>query len=328
VVPGSGLTDTNLLLRYRPAVRRRGGDRTGSGLVLLLTPILWGATFPGGKIALRHLPTPAFMAWSRLLGVLAIVALLPILRKAGEEPRRPIRDVIGPGVLLGALMFIGYTFQTEGLARTTATNAGFITGLYVVFTPLFAMAVFGHRAPRSAWAAVVISFGGLALLSITHLGTFRLHVGDLLVLAGAVAWAGHIATVGHYSTRFAPWLLSLAQMGVAAVLHLASSAGVGLHPGVAASLEVWPLLVLTGILGSGVAFTIQIVGQRDLTPARAVVLLAGETLFSALFSAIWIDERLALHQWAGALLVLAAMAYSELSARRSPAEMLDPASAP
>jgi drug/metabolite transporter (DMT)-like permease len=103
---------------------------------------------------------------------------------------------------------------------------------------------------------------------------------------------------------------------------------VGLQLDAALSRDVWPLLVLTGILGSGVAFTIQIVGQRDLTPARAVVLLAGESLFSALFAALWIHERLALHQWAGAIVVLSAMAYSELSARRPPEEMIDPASAP
>src|SRR6266508_1015714 len=124
--------------------RARG---SGSGLILLLTPVLWGATFPGGKIALRHLPTPAFMAWSRVLGVLAIVALVPIRRMAGDEPRRPLREVIRPGLLVVLLMFLGYTLQTEGLARTTATNAGFITGLYVVFTPLLGMAVFRQRAP-------------------------------------------------------------------------------------------------------------------------------------------------------------------------------------
>jgi drug/metabolite transporter (DMT)-like permease len=117
-------------------------------------------------------------------------------------------------------------------------------------------------------------------------------------------------------------------MGAATIFHLMAVSTVGLRPETAVSLDVWPLLVLTGFLGSGVAFTIQIVGQRALTPARAVVLLAGESLFSALFAAIWLGERLALHQWLGAVVVLAAMAYSELSARRSPAEMIEPAAAP
>jgi drug/metabolite transporter (DMT)-like permease len=305
-----------------------GRTKKSSGLILLLTPALWGATFPGAKIALRYLPTQAFMAWSRVLGVVAIVALLPILKRAGEEPRRTFREVLGPGLMLGALMFGGYTLQTEGLARTTATNAGFLTVLYVVFTPLLAMVLFGQRAPGTAWLAVLISFAGSALLSITSLSSVQLHLGDLLVVVGAFVWAGHIATVGHYSTRFAPWVLSLAQMAVASAFHLIACAWVGLRFDTAVSLRVWPLLVLTGIFGSGVAFTIQILGQRDLTPIRAVVLLAGESVFSALFAAVWLDERLSLHQWLGALLVLGAMAFSELSARRSQAEMIEPAAAP
>ena len=88
---------------------------------------------------------------------------------------------------------------------------------------------------------------------------------------------------------------------------------------------MWPLLILTGVIGSGVAFTIQIMAQQTVTPGRAVVLLAGETLFAAFFAAIWLGERLSLHQWMGAALVLAAMAFSELSARRPGEALVDPA---
>src|SRR5690242_12937119 len=114
---------------------RERGRRFDSGLILLLTPIIWGATFPAGKIALRSLPVLSFMAWSRVLGSLAILALLPILRRAGGQPAPPWRRIVVPGLVLGALMFAGYYLQSAGLARTTATNAGFITGLYIVFTP-------------------------------------------------------------------------------------------------------------------------------------------------------------------------------------------------
>ena len=110
--------------------------KVDAGALLLLTPLIWGATFPASKIVFRRLPVIPFMAWSRLLGLAAILALLPLLRRAGEEPRRAAREVIGPGFLLGGLMFVGYFLQTEGLARTTATNAGFITSLYVVLTPI------------------------------------------------------------------------------------------------------------------------------------------------------------------------------------------------
>ena len=135
---------------------RRTKRKLDAGLLLLLTPVLWGATFPGTKIALRRLPVVPFMAWSRILGLAAILVLLPLLRRATPEPRRRVRAVLVPGAILGALMFLGYFLQTEGLARTTATNAGFITGLYVVFTPILGLLAFAHRPPRSAWAAVLM----------------------------------------------------------------------------------------------------------------------------------------------------------------------------
>lgn len=303
--------------------------RPDPGLLLLLTPVLWGVTFPAAKLALEHLPPFAFMAWTRGLGFLSILAMVPLLRRsAPSEPRPRTGAVVGPGIVLGALIFVAYLLQTEGLARTTATNAGFITGLYVVFTPILAAAAFRHRVPAAAWIAVVVSVAGLALLSVRDLGAMRLHLGDLLVLGGAVAWAGHIVGVGRYSPRFPSWMLSLAQMGATAAIQLMAVAGIGLRVGEALSLPVWPLLVLTGVFGSGVAYTLQVMAQRSVSAPRAVVLLAGESLFAALFAAVWIGERLTATQWAGAGLVLASMTYSELAARRPAVERLEPASAP
>jgi drug/metabolite transporter (DMT)-like permease len=298
------------------------------GVLLLLTPLLWGVTFPAAKLALGHLPPFAFMAWTRGLGFLAIVAMIPLLRRGGDEPQSSFRAVIGPGLLLGALIFVAYILQTEGLARTTATNAGFITGLYVVFTPILASALFRHRVPAAAWTSVVISVVGLGLLSVRDLGAIRIHLGDALVLAGAAAWAGHVVGVGHFSPKFPSWMLSLAQMAATAAFQLVAVAWVGLHWREAASVSVWPLLILTGVFGSGVAYTLQVMAQQTVSPARAVVLLAGESLFAALFAAVWIGERLTLTQWGGAILVLGAMAYSELAARRPAVERLEPASAP
>ena len=305
-------------------MRRRIDPR----LLLRPTPILWGITFPAGKLALDHLPPLVFMAWTRGLGFVSILLMVPLMRgRAKDGTSTSPREVIVAGILLGALIFVAYILQTEGLKRTTATNAGFITGLYVVFTPILAAMLFGQKVLRVAWLSVGISVIGLALLSIRELGNIRLFAGDLLVLAGAVVWAGHVVGVSRLSPRFSAWSLSLSQMGATALFQLVATIPIGVRAGTALSSSVFPLLFLTGVLGSGVAYTLQIVGQRTLTATRAVVLLAGEALFAALFSAIWIDERLALHQWAGAILVLAAMTYSEVSARRPPDARVEPASA-
>jgi drug/metabolite transporter (DMT)-like permease len=299
--------------------------RLDPGTLLLVTPLIWGLTFPATKLALGHLPVSTFTAWSRGLGLLAIVALLPLLRRTSPASDPAIRAV-GPSLVLGGLMFVGYLLQTEGQARTTATNTGFIAGLYVVFAPILAALLLRHAVAKRAWLGLAMSVIGLALLSVTSIHSLRLHAGDLLVLAGSVVWAGHIVAVGHFSPRHPPWALAVGQMAVAAALHTAVAlSGPGLRPAVAASRAVWPLLVLTGALGSGVGFTIQVLAQRTVTPTRAVVLLAGESLVSAAAAAVWIGERLSAHQWLGAALVVGAMVYSELVARRPAALGLDPA---
>lgn len=309
-------------------MRRRKLD---AGTLLLLTPLMWGATFPAGKLALRHIPPLTFMAWTRGLGLLAIVALIPMMRRGADhgEPLGALaKRVLGPGLLLGSLIFVAYFLQTEGLARTTATNAGFITCLYVVFTPILASFLFRQRVPGAAWLAVIVAVVGMALLSVADLGEIRLHLGDLLVLGGAVVWAGHVTGVGYFAPKFPAWAISLAQMAVTFALQLVAVAGVGLRINEVSSARVWPLLVITGALGSGVAYTMQIMAQQTVTAVRAVVLLAGESVFAALFAAVWIGERLSILQWAGAIIVLGAMTFSELAARRPPAMRLEPASAP
>jgi len=295
------------------------------GLLLFLTPVIWGLTFPGAKVALETLPLLPFMAWSRGLGFLAILAAVPVVAREELAPGT-LRRVAGPGLALGSLMFLGYWLQTWGLQLTTATNSGFITGLYVVMTPLLGLVLWRQRVPPAGWAAAGLAVVGLGLLAVPGLRELRPRPGDLLVLAGAVAWAAHIALLGHLAPRVPGRLLSLAQMGVATALHLLACAGTGLRP--AEALEVWPLLVLTGVLGSGLAFTIQVVAQREVSAARAAIILAGESLVSAASSAVWLGERLAPHRWAGAALIVAAMVISELGARRPPGERLDPAAVP
>ncbi|MGH2675701.1 MAG: DMT family transporter [Actinomycetota bacterium] len=291
--------------------RRRNVD---PGLLLFLTPILWGATFPAAKVGLEAIGVFPFMFWTRLLGFVTILGALPFVAR-GRITGRAVRRVIGPGFVLGALIFLGYVLQTEGLARTSATNAGFITGLYVVFAPILGLVLFRRRTGRATWIAATISVLGMALLSVPALDDLRLRFGDLLVLAGAVAWAGHVVGVGYFADRHDSVLLSLAQMGATALLHLVVVVPIGFRAPDAG--EVWLMLLITGVLGSGLAYTLQVVAQQTITATRAVIILAGESVSAAAISYVWLGERLDAHQWAGALLVLLAMAVSELSARRA-----------
>ena len=279
-----------------------------AGLLLLMTPVIWGATFPAAKVALEHVTPWTFVAWSRGLGLVAIAAVLLV--------RRPPRDawtldVVPAGVLLGALMTAGYTLQTVGIDHTTATNAGFITVLYVVLAPAGAALLGRHTPDGVDVVCLALALAGLALLSIRG-GALR--EGDLIVLASAAAFAAHIVAVDVLVDRHAAAPLALAQMAASAVLTAAIALPMGAQAGEVASL--WRIFLLTGVLGSGIAFSVQVMAQRSLSPVRASILLAAEALVAALVAAIWLGERLSARAWVGAAAVLAAIAISELHPRR------------
>jgi drug/metabolite transporter (DMT)-like permease len=279
-----------------------------AGLLLLLTPVIWGATFPAAKVALRHVSPWTFVAWSRVLGLVAIAAVLLIWRPPREAWTR---GLVPAGALLGALMTAGYVLQTIGINHTTATNAGFITVLYVVLAPAGAALIGRHTPDRIDVLCLALALGGLALLSIRG-GSLR--AGDLIVLASAAAFACHIVAVDVLVDRFPAGPLALAQMAASAILTAAIAVPAGTQAGEVAS--IWWIFVLTGVLGSGIAFSVQVMAQISLSPVRASILLGSEALVAALVSALWLDERLSARAWAGALAVLAAIAISELHPRR------------
>jgi drug/metabolite transporter (DMT)-like permease len=289
----------------------RSGRGRAAGLLLLLTPVIWGTTFPAAKVALQHVTPWTFVAWSRGLGLVAIGLVLLVRR----PPRGAWTSGLVPaGALLGGLMTAGYVLQTVGIGHTTATNAGFITVLYVVLAPAGAAIIGRHSPDRIDVLCLALALAGLALLSLRD-GSLRL--GDLIVLASAAAFAAHIIAVDVLVDRYPAAPLALAQMAASAAITVAIALPAGSQAGEVASL--WWIFVITGVLGSGIAFSVQVMAQQSLSPVRASILLAAEALVAALVSAIWLGERLSGRAWIGAATVLVAIALSELHPRRPPA---------
>lgn len=270
---------------------------------LVVGAAAWGITFPAGKEALASLEAVSFMAWSRLLGG---ASLLPL---AAGIPRAEWRRALPLGSLLGLLLFFAYLFQTLGLERTTATSAGFLTGLYVVGTPAFAALLYRRLPGRRVTAAVALSIVGLALLSLRG---WSFSPGDSLVLVSVVFWSLQILAVGHGAQRD-PVALILVEMGVAALLHLVAAAG---NLQIDRVGRVWGYLLVTGVLGTGLAYLVQIIGQRRIDPTRTAIIYTGEPVFAALFSALWLGERLDARGWLGAAAIIAAMIVAETHASR------------
>ena len=270
-------------------------------LALVVVTAVWGITFVQVKDAVALYPLFAFLAvrFAIATATLAVPAV-PRVRSLG-------RDGWAAGVLLGVLLAAGFALQTAGLERTTVSSTGFITGLYVVLTPVFAVLLFRQRIPVFVWMGVALSLAGLALLSGVPAGSTA---GDLLVLASTAAQALQILAVERYAARFDPIALVFVEM----LTSLAAFAAVALALGdldVPRGVTVWGALLVTGIFASALAFLIQVWAQRRISATRIALVFSLETVFAGLFGYVLAGDRLGALGWGGCALILAGIVLAE-----------------
>lgn len=269
---------------------------------------IWGLTFVTVKNAIELMPPFTFNFYRFTLATLVmLVFALPRCRCVHKS-------TIPAGLLLGLFLFAGYSLQTVGLLYTTASHAGFITGLSVVFVPLISTFLTRRFPGGGVIAGALFATAGLALLS----GNLsRLNIGDILVLFCALSFALHIIFVGKYSRDHSTvWLVTL-QIGTVAVLSGISSFffETGANQFVSAS---WPALVITALLATCLAFFMQNYMQKFTTPNHTAIIFTTEPVFAAVFAVWLLNESLhAMAYWGGGL-ILAGMLMAEFPSLRLP----------
>ena len=279
-------------------------DRTRAAeLSLVGIAAIWGLTFVMVQDAVERLPVMAFLAY-RFAPACALVAV--VFRK---DLARLSRAGWVAGVLMGVFLTSGYVFQTLGLQLTTAAKAGFITGLFVVLTPVFGALFFAQRAGWPAWAAAVVSTAGLYLLSGG--GPGGLAEGDLLVLGCAASFAFHILFTGRAVRHHHAGALLAVQLGVCGLASLVAAGAAGDLEAPGSAVE-WNALVVTALGATALGFFVQTYAQRHASPARTALILASEPAFAGLFAYLLAEETLDPAGWAGAALIMAAIVGVEL----------------
>lgn len=275
-------------------------------LALVGIAAVWGLTFVMVQDAIALLPSLAFLAY-RFLPAAALVALVFRRRLAtlGASGWRA-------GMTMGAFLTAGYVLQTVGLEDTSASNAGFITGLFVVLTPVLGAVVLGDRIPAPAWVAAGVSALGLLLLSGAG-GDLR--SGDLLVLGCAVAFAAHILATARAVGLHDAGALLVVQLLVAGVVCLVAAAALG-DLEVPRGATVWSALVVTSLVASALGFFVQTAAQRRTSSTRTALILASEPAFAGLFGYWLAGERLPPVAWLGAGLIMAAIVGVEVASWR------------
>ena len=275
-------------------------------LALIAVTAVWGVTFVQVKDAVAIYPLFAFLAvrYAIATGALALAG--------GTRVRTLGRSGWTAGALVGSLLGLGIGLQTAGLERTTVSSTGFITGLYVVFTPVFGLALFRTSVAVEVWLGVAFALAGLAMLSGVPVGTTG---GNLLVLASAAAQALQIVALERYARRYDAIALTLVQMAVCLATFLVIALALG-QLEVPRGWTVWGALLVTGLFASALAYLIQVWAQRRLSAARIAIVFSLETVFAGIFGYWLADDRLGWLGWGGCAVILVGIAVAEPTAAR------------
>ncbi len=282
-------------------------------ITLLLIVFVWGSTFLIVQNAIATMPPNTFNAVRFSIAALFLIGVLFLFAANQRTLFSPA--LIRSGAFIGFWLFSGYGLQTMGLAYTTPSKAGFITGLSVVLVPLFSFFLLKQKVKWQSILGVASAVVGLYLLTVSH--SIGLNTGDVLVFFGAFCFAMHIVTTGKYAPTFPALPLAIVQLSTVSLLswiyafcfedwHTAFNAQALLVPDVA-----WGLFI-TSIPATALAFLAQTAFQKETTPTRVALIFALEPVFAALISYLWIDEMLTALQFVGCILIFSGMILAEL----------------
>ncbi|MGE5581232.1 MAG: DMT family transporter [Bacillota bacterium] len=282
-----------------------------SNLLLLTAAAIWGFAFVAQRVGVRYMGSFTFNGIRFALGSLSLLPLLLYSSKkeSGNGSNTQTKTSALPaGIIAGFILFLGASLQQLGLVSTSAGKAAFITGLYIVLVPLLGIFL-KHRTHPAAWLGVFMAAVGLYFLSVT--GRFIIVKGDLLELAGSFFWAVHILVIDHFTKKVDALRLCIIQFLTCAVLSLGAAVIfeiISLHGLMRAAIPI----LYGGVCSVGVAYTLQVFGQRHAKPAHSAIILSMETVFAALGGLIILGENLGGRGYLGCLLMLAGMFLSQL----------------
>ena len=267
---------------------------------------VWGYTFLVVQDAIARMAVMDFLAWRFVVASVVMIVLRPTCL------RNVTRLELLRGVGLGTILGLGYITQTYGLRYTSAAISGFITGMFVVLTPVMSWILLRRKTNRSTWMVVALATVGLALLSLNG---WSVGIGELLTLGCAVFFAIHIVGLGEWSSQHKPYAFSLLQIGTVAVISLIAAIPEGIA--VPPDPGVWAVVGITGVLATAVAFFVQTWAQSLVSATRAAVVMTMEPVFAGFFAVVIGGNQLTLRTLGGAACILAAMFIINLKSGRS-----------
>ncbi len=285
-------------------------------LLLLVTAVIWGVAFVAQSVGMDYVGPFTFTCARSLIAGVVLLPLLALRRR--RRPGQPAASGNGRALWLGGLccglfLALASSFQQFGIQFTTVGKAGFITAFYIVLVPVLGL-LWGRRCSLAVWIGVAMALAGLYLLCITE--GFAVQSGDLMVFICALLFAGHILVIDHFTHRADGVAMACIQFFACGLL-CAVPMLIFERPSLAQLCAAWLPVLYAGVLSSGVGYTLQIIGQRDMNPTVASLILSLESVVSVLAGLVLLGQRLSAREWTGCLLMFCAIILAQLPGRRA-----------
>lgn len=286
-------------------------------IALLIGTIIWGSAFVAQSVGMEYIGPFTFQASRCLLAVAALCVIILLFDRQKKDEKNFLRRFAEPrlwkaGILCGLALFVASSLQQLGLLYTDAGKAGFLTAMYIVLVPLLGL-LLGKKPPLTALLSILPAVAGLYLLSCV--GASRVSPGDVLLLGAALAFAVQITLIDRLASGLDGLRLNCIQCLVCGILSLIPMA-LTEQPDICAIRAGWLPICYAGILSMGVAYSLQIVGQRNLEPTRASLIMSLESVFAALCGWLILKETMTAWEISGCVLMFAAVILSQVPATK------------
>ena len=285
-------------------------------LILLITAIIWGTSFVAQRVGVEELKPSLFIGIRSVIGAVVLIPFILIFCRKNLKDRKKLTETIKGGLVCGVILCFASSFQTWGLEfrSVTAGKAGFITALYMIMVPVFAVFL-GKKLNLQTVAGVIIALIGMYLLCMTE-ESFAFGTGELLVLICSVLYTFHILAIDKYTPHTDGITMSCIQFAVAGIINLVYYFIAYGTPEIFCVTSNWLPLAYSGALSCGIAYTLQIIGQKYADPTPASIIMSLESVFAAIGGWIILSEGMSIVEILGCVIMFTAIIIVQIPAKQ------------